>query len=150
MAEAFRIVRGPDRGRLVLTCEHASCVIPPEYANLGLGEDRIRDHIGWDIGARDLTEALAQRCNAAAVLGGVSRLVIDCNRDLPDRDLIVAESHGVRIPGNAHVDTAERQHRIRAFYRPYHEAIDAVVTQQRGTFLFSVHSFTLLRCRGAL
>ena len=35
---------------LVLTCEHASREIPPEYNNLGLSEGAIQRHIGWDIG----------------------------------------------------------------------------------------------------
>ncbi len=136
------IINPASGARLVLTCEHASYAMPVEYDDLGLDEHEIRDHIGWDLGARAVTETLAQTFNAAAVLSGVSRLVIDCNRDLSDHDLIVTESHGVRVPGNADVDAAERQRRIRDFYRPYHEAIDAVLTRRPGVFLFSVHSFT--------
>jgi predicted N-formylglutamate amidohydrolase len=107
-----------------------------------LDEEQLREHIGWDIGARTVTEALAQRFDAPAVLAGVSRLVIDCNRDLADHDLIVAESHGVTIPGNAGIDAAERERRIRDFYEPYHAAIDAVLSQRPSAFLLSVHSFT--------
>ena len=126
----------------MLTCEHASCAIPPEYDDLGLDEREIRDHIGWDIGAQAVTAWLAHELDATAVLSGVSRLVIDCNRDLSDHDLIVAESHGVRVPGNAAVDADERRRRIGDFYRPYHEAIDAVLAERRSVFLFSVHTFT--------
>jgi len=136
-------VLNPNRGGpLVLTCEHASCAIPLEYDDLGLDTEEIREHIGWDIGARAVTEALATAFDATAVLSGVSRLVIDCNRDLADHDLIVTESHGVRIPGNDGIDAAERQRRIRDFYQPYHETIDAVLGKQRDALLFSVHSFT--------
>lgn len=126
---------------LVLTCEHASYAVPVEYDDLGLDREALEDHIGWDIGARQVTEALAQRFNASAVLAGISRLVIDCNRELTDHDLIVAESHGVPIPGNARLDADERERRIRDFYQPYHEAIDAILGRRPQAFLLSVHSF---------
>jgi len=127
---------------VVLTCEHASCAVPVEYDDLGLDHDDLHEHIGWDIGAQQLTAALAQALDAPAVLAGVSRLVIDCNRDLADHDLIVTDSHGVRIPGNARVDPVERQRRIRDFYQPYHDTIDAVLARKGVELLFSVHSFT--------
>ncbi|HVM96903.1 MAG TPA: N-formylglutamate amidohydrolase [Candidatus Acidoferrales bacterium] len=136
------IINPAGRARLVLTCEHASCAIPREYDDLGLDEHAIIDHIGWDIGARLVTASLASELDATAVLSGVSRLVIDCNRDLCDHDLIIAESHGVRVPGNRAVDAEDRRRRIRDFYHPYHDAIDAVLAQRPGVFLFSVHSFT--------
>jgi predicted N-formylglutamate amidohydrolase len=140
--EAVSIFNPSGAAPLVLTCEHASCAIPVEYDNLGLDEEDLREHIGWDIGARAVTEALARQFDAPAVLAGVSRLVIDCNRDLADHDLIVAESHGVRVPGNARIDAAERERRISEFYVPYHASIDNVMAQQPGALLLSVHSFT--------
>jgi predicted N-formylglutamate amidohydrolase len=126
----------------VLTCEHASYTIPAEYDDLGLAREQLREHIAWDIGARHVTEMLAREFDATAVLAGASRLVIDCNRDLADHDLIVAESHGVNVPGNTQIAAAERERRIREFYHPYHDAIDAVLARRRGAFLLSVHSFT--------
>ena len=136
------IIAGAEPGRLVLTCEHASCAVPVEYDHLGLDTDALRDHVGWDIGAQRVTETLAHTLHAPAVLAGVSRLVIDCNRDLSDHDLIVAESHGVPIPGNAGIDAEERRRRVRDFYEPYHAAVDATLAQHPGAFLLSVHSFT--------
>jgi predicted N-formylglutamate amidohydrolase len=138
----FELLNPQGQAPLVLTCEHASCAIPLEYDDLGLEPEEIREHIGWDIGARYVAESLARHFDAAAVLGGVSRLLIDCNRALSDHDLIIAESHGVRVPGNTHIDPVERQRRIRDFYRPYHEAVDDVLAQRPGALLFSVHSFT--------
>lgn len=127
---------------LLLTCEHAGCAVPAEYDDLGLLAEQLQEHIGWDIGAGHVTTVLADTFEATAVLAGVSRLVIDCNRDLADADLIVRESHGTWIPGNADVDEAERQRRIRDFYEPYHAAIEAVLAPRRGSLLLSVHSFT--------
>ena len=79
---ALTILNAKGAAPLVLTCEHASHVVPVEYDELGLDVEQLTDHIGWDIGACDVTQALAARFDAAAVLAGVSRLVIDCNRDL--------------------------------------------------------------------
>jgi predicted N-formylglutamate amidohydrolase len=130
------------RAPLVLTCEHASCAVPVEHDDLGLQTEQLREHIGWDIGAREVTEALARHFDATAALAGVSRLVIDCNRDLSDHDLIVAESAHVRIPGNARIDSDERARRIRDFYEPYHDAVDAVLRRRDKPLLLSLHSFT--------
>lgn len=141
MTAAFTILNPEAPHPLVLTCEHASAAVPVEYDDLGLDVEALTEHIGWDIGAGALTEGLAHVFDATAVLSGVSRLVIDCNRDLADHDLILSESHGVRVPGNVHVDAAERDRRIRDFYLPYHEAIEAILTRRSDAALLSVHSF---------
>ena len=130
------------RGPLILSCEHASCDVPLEYANLGLQAAELHEHVGWDIGAADLTLELGRRLDAPAVLSNVSRLLIDCNRDIADHDIIVAESHGVLVPGNQSVDSAERQRRIDHFYSPFHSAIDEVMIHNPQAYLLSVHSFT--------
>ncbi len=142
MPDAFSIINPQSAGPLVLTCEHASCTVPVEYDDLGLDDEQLREHIGWDIGAGALTDVLAQRLDVPAVQSGLSRLVIDCNRDLADHDLIVRESHGVHVPGNQGIDAGERQRRIREFYEPYHEAIDEVLARRPGILLLSIHSFT--------
>jgi len=127
---------------LVLSCEHASCEVPEEYASLGLPVEALQEHIAWDIGARHLTAVLAERFSARAVCSGVSRLVIDCNRDLGDDDLIVTAAHGVAVPGNAAVAPLDRRRRIERFYAPYHQAIDEVLAGAPCDLLISVHSFT--------
>lgn len=136
------IIEGSQPGPLVLTCEHASCAVPVEFDALGLDAEALREHVAWDIGAQPVTEALARALDAPAVLAGISRLVIDCNRDLSDHDLIVGESHGVPVPGNTGIDAAERRRRITDFYQPYHDAVDAMLKRNPGAFLLSVHSFT--------
>ena len=140
--ESFLVVNERTSGPFVFTCEHASCSVPVEYDDLGLDADQLHDHIGWDIGARGLTAHLARHFDSTAVLAGVSRLVIDCNRDLADHDLIVPQSHGVQVPGNQDVGPEERHRRITQFYEPYHAAVDAVLRRHRDCFLVSVHSFT--------
>jgi predicted N-formylglutamate amidohydrolase len=144
----FDIINPDGQFPLVLSCEHASYAVPAEYSNLGLSEHELRRHIGWDIGARAVLEIVAQTLDAPAVCSGYSRLLIDCNRDLQDDDLIIKESDGTVIPGNAHVSSAERQKRLSQLYYPYHAAIDRMIEQmvtQKGADsvrLLSLHSFT--------
>lgn len=138
----------PTRVPVVLSCEHASCRIPPHLGDLGLRFDELRDHVGWDIGAAELTRALAERLAAPAVLSRVSRLVIDCNRSPADADLIVATSHGVTIPGNAQLTEDERRWRLAAYHEPFHTELDEVLRDQPAHWLLSLHSFTP-RLRGA-
>ena len=141
---AFDLLNPRGQFPLVLTCEHASYAVPAEYQGLGLRSEEIRRHIGWDIGARAVVESLSQALDAPAVCAGYSRLLIDCNRDLRDHDLIVPESDGTRVPGNQGLSEAERQKRIAWFYQPYHEAIDRLLIGKRAVrqTLLSLHSFT--------
>jgi predicted N-formylglutamate amidohydrolase len=140
---AFRVRAGSPRAPFVFTCEHASAAVPGRYAGLGLGAIALADHVAWDIGAAALARRLAETFASPLIESGCSRLVIDCNRDLHDHDLIVAETHGVIVPGNAAVDAVERTHRIERWHRPYHYAIDEVLTGRPSpTILVSVHSFT--------
>ena len=130
------------RSRVVLTCEHASAAVPQEYAGLGLGAEHLADHIAWDIGAAALTEELSRQLGAPAVLSAASRLLIDCNRDLTDLDLIPHLSHGVAIPGNVAIDAGERARRQARFYEPYHATIDEQLDRHPQALLLSIHSFT--------
>lgn len=138
-----RVMAGSASAPLVLTCEHASAELPPRYGTLGLGREDRLDHVGWDIGAAPVARALATAFEAPLVECGWSRLLIDCNRDLGDHDLIVTESHGVPVAGNRDLDDGERGRRIESFYEPYHRAVDEVIAGQRGpALLLSIHSFT--------
>jgi predicted N-formylglutamate amidohydrolase len=140
---AFHVRPGDTHAPFVLTCEHASAAVPDEYAGLGLGLVELREHVAWDIGAAALARRLAATFAAPLVESACSRLVIDCNRDLPDHDLIVTESHGVVVPGNHDLDAAARAARVARWHRPYHEAVDDVLDgRPESTILVSVHSFT--------
>jgi predicted N-formylglutamate amidohydrolase len=127
----------------VFTCEHASAAVPEHYAGLGLEPAELADHVAWDIGAAALAQRVAAAFAAPLVESACSRLVIDCNRDVRDHDLIVAETHGVVVPGNRDLDATERAYRIDRYHRPYHDAIDAVLAGRPDpTILVSIHSFT--------
>lgn len=140
---AFRVRPGEGTSPFVFTCEHASAAVPERYAGLGLGAEALVDHVAWDIGAAALAARVAAAFAAPLVESAVSRLVIDCNRDLRDHDLIVAETHGVVVPGNHELATHEREGRIARYHRPYHDAVDQVLSGRPAeTILVSVHSFT--------
>ncbi|HSD74270.1 MAG TPA: N-formylglutamate amidohydrolase [Steroidobacteraceae bacterium] len=134
------------RAPFLLVCDHASNVFPAGMARLGLTDEATRRHIAWDIGAGDLTRALARLFDAPALLAGYSRLVIDCNRALTDPSSILAASDGEVIPGNRRLTSIERELRARSFFEPYHVAIalklDELRRRRAGPALISVHSFT--------
>ena len=144
--EACETVAGAPGSRLVLLCDHAANLVPPDYGNLGLPPEQFARHIAYDIGARDLTLGLAARLGAPAVLSCYSRLLIDPNRGMDDPTLIMRLSDGAVVPGNRDVDDDERRRRIERFHQPYHRAIAsavaAVKAQGHVPFLVSIHSFT--------
>ena len=144
--EAFERVAGGARSPLLLLCDHASNHLPEAYGSLGLPVSQFDRHIAYDIGARDLTLALAHRLRVPAVLSRVSRLLIDPNRGLDDPTLIMKLSDGAIVPGNARIDEAERQRRTDLYYRPYHQAVtaalDAMVARGLAPLIVSLHSFT--------
>jgi predicted N-formylglutamate amidohydrolase len=140
------IVRPDGEPSLILLCDHASNAIPPDIGDLGLDPADMARHIAWDLGARGLTLSLSDLFEAPAILSRYSRLVIDPNRGEDDPTLIMRLYDGSVIPGNRHVDGAERDRRIAAYHRPYHAAIEAAIdralAQGVTPRLVSIHSFT--------
>jgi predicted N-formylglutamate amidohydrolase len=130
----------------LFTCDHAGRAIPRALGDLGVAPADLSRHIGWDIGAAELTLRLAEGFNACAILQTYSRLVIDCNRHPSRRDAIPEVSDGVRIPANARMGWEEREARIAEVHRPYHAAIaaelDARAARGLQTSLILIHSFT--------
>jgi predicted N-formylglutamate amidohydrolase len=145
-AESFVVVPGRADGGLVLLCDHAGNAFPPRYGTLGLAEAQLKRHIAYDIGAAAVTRAVAAALGVPAVLTRFSRLLIDPNRGADDPTLIMRLSDGAVIPGNRHLDAAERERRAALYYRPYHTAIDAVLDRCIATAvppaIISIHSFT--------
>ena len=142
--ERIEAAAGP--GPLVFLCDHASNSVPEAYGTLGLEEGAFAAHIAYDIGAGEVTRALAHAYGAPAILAIWSRLLIDLNRGADDPTLVMKLSDGRIIPGNRNVDANEVAHRLAAFYAPYHAAIDAAIEDASGVgyvpVLVSIHSFT--------
>ena len=143
---AFDRVSGAlDSGALII-CDHASNAIPAGYGTLGLPREALDRHIAYDIGAADVTRALAAQLGAPAVLSTYSRLIIDPNRGLDDPTVVMRYSDGAIVPGNAYIDAAEIARRSGRFWAPYRQEIAATVDAMMATgespALISIHSFT--------
>ncbi len=145
-AEAFIRLPGSLASGIIVLCDHAASALPEDYGTLGLPPSELDRHIAYDIGAKGVTERLAARLGAPAVLTRFSRLLIDCNRGEDDPTLIMRLSDGAVVPGNKTLDDAERTRRIDRYYRPYHaavaEVIDGALAKGIVPVLVSVHSFT--------
>jgi predicted N-formylglutamate amidohydrolase len=141
-----RILNRQGRGRFVLLCDHASNQIPVELRNLGLSAADLASHIAWDIGAAAVAEIISDHLDTPAVLCGVSRLVVDCNRRLGSPELMPASSDGTGIPGNVDVDIASREMRIERWFHPYHDAVETLlrerIRQRSMPVVIAIHSMT--------
>ena len=122
--------------------DHASKHIPKEYDNLGLSGDDLTRHIAWDIGTETIVRNLCEHFGCGGQLAGVSRLVIDLNRELDMAGLIPSVSDGTHILANQSLSEAERQDRLARFYTPYHAALGAELDKLKDPFALSIHSFT--------
>ena len=131
---------------VVVVCDHASFAIPPDLDRLGLSDQDLQRHIAWDIGAAEVAIILAARFQLPAIFGGVSRLVIDCNRDPADPASIPTMVDKTPIPGNAKLKLWDRAERMSRWFLPYHNAIEEMMTTAlaaaKDPVVLSVHSMT--------
>lgn len=139
--EAWTLLGQLSEGGILVISDHASALVPQDI-DLGIAPDCLRQHIAVDIGVADVAAILvAQGAADAAILGGVSRLVIDCNREEDAEGLIPLSSDGVLIVGND-LTMDQRQQRIDRFFTPYHAKIAQVIARHRPSMILSLHSFT--------
>lgn len=143
---AFVTHRPSASAHALIVCDHASAGIPARLNRLGLSEERLGEHIAYDIGASRLAIALSERLDTAAVLSCFSRLVVDLNR-FPDNPASIPEfSDGVRVPGNAGLDAEMREARYRDVFWPYHRAVaarlDRLCAIAPDPLVIAVHTFT--------
>jgi predicted N-formylglutamate amidohydrolase len=140
---AVLIENASGSGRAVIVCDHASNWMPPDLGRLGLTEADLHRHIAWDPGALAMARTIAAALDAPLVASGVSRLVIDCNRDPSAPDSIPLASEDTAIPGNAGLSDEDRRWRVENAYEPFHDAIDAVLDARGGPVaVIAIHSFT--------
>lgn len=123
---------------ILIIADHASNLVPPGI-DLGVAHEDLQKHIAIDIGVADVARALCTALGCGAVLAGVSRLVIDFNREPDSPGLIPLISDGVAVPGNVGADVEAR---LAAYFRPYHAAVARTVAAIERPFIVSLHSFT--------
>lgn len=136
----YRILGSPSRNGLLIVSDHASNHVP---AGIDLGVDRkqLERHIAWDIGVAAVAEKIVTNYPSAAILGNVSRLVVDLNRHPDEPDVIPVQSDGLLIPGNQ-LDLIGRMDRIARHFTPYHDTLDELIKDRRPALILSLHSFT--------
>jgi predicted N-formylglutamate amidohydrolase len=131
---------------VLIVCDHASNRVPPELNNLGLTQDILDQHVGWDIGAAEVAVQLGTKLGVPVVLASTSRLVVDCNRKLDDPTAFPETSDGFLVPGNQQLDMQAREQRANTWYWPYHHAIRdqlrALEHLAAAPAVLAVHSFT--------
>ncbi len=135
-----------DGADLLLLCDHAGQAIPRALSGLGITQQELDRHIGWDIGAGGVTRGLSACLGATAILQAYSRLVIDCNRRPGHPTSVAPVSDGTIIPGNAGRPPAWLQAREAEIFAPYHAAIAAEIDRRLAAgsppAVVAVHSFT--------
>ncbi len=124
----------------MLIADHASNRVPAGV-HLGIPPALLDSHIAIDIGVAALSRALARIMGFPAILGGVSRLVVDLNREATAPHIIPIASDGHAIPGNA-IGHRARLRRIIRYWQPYHAEIARQIATQKPRLLISLHSFT--------
>lgn len=136
MTEAWEFFEGRAGGQILAIVDHASNFVPSDI-DLGLAPSLLETHIAFDIGVAHV----ARRLGYPSMLGAVSRLVVDFNREEAARNIIPLASDGYSIPGNA-ITPEQRSIRIARFWRPYHAAVSAKISELQPSLLLSLHSFT--------
>lgn len=141
-AEAAEVIVGAPRRDIVLLCEHGGCTVPPPWSDLGLPRAFLATHHGWDIGAGELTRALARELGATAVIANYSRLFLDYNRRRLDPECRRIEIGGIPVPGN--LDLLEEEIELReTIARVPVERVMAQWTEERpARAVISIHSFS--------
>jgi predicted N-formylglutamate amidohydrolase len=116
--------------------------VPPPWRNLGLPAEFLETHFAWDAGAGALTEALAVKLKAIAVLATYSRLFLDLNRFPGDWDCCRSDMAGIPIPANLELGDRERAQRERIARAPFDQAVALWLCSRPA--VVSIHSFTPL------
>ena len=119
----FKTINKNGRAPVLLICDHASKAVPSNLNNLGLDQNTLAKHIGWDIGAAKITRGLSNSLDAVAVLAGISRLVVDTNRHPGNPNSIPEASDGILIPGNQGLSEDLETLRVKEYFWPYHQKI---------------------------
>jgi predicted N-formylglutamate amidohydrolase len=141
-----QIERAGSDSPFVFACDHAGRRMPRALGDLGLAPEHLERHIAYDIGIEPVARRLAAAFDAPLVAQTYSRLVIDCNRPIHVPASIPTISEATPIPGNEGISEAEREARIAALFRPYHDSVESVLEARKRqgvpTVLIAMHSFT--------
>lgn len=122
---------------LIITCEHASNLIPQEFNDIFVkSRDILNTHKGYDIGAQDVAVYLSAKLKVPLFKASYSRLLIDLNRSLNNRNLFSSLTK--------HLDKTIKKEIIRDYYLPYRNQVEEYLLNCKNSSILhiSVHSFT--------
>ena len=121
----------------ILSCEHASALMPKEHANM-YSYKFLNSHRGYDQGALDAFSYLKEKCHLWGIAGIYSRLLIDLNRSITNQQLFSIRS--------SQLDDREKKAIINQIYKPYRHTIqhkiDELLRTCYSVIHLSIHSFT--------
>lgn len=140
MTGAFEISGVPSEGGVLIVVDHASNHVPDDI-DLGIAPQFSEDHIAFDPGAAAIARMMTENTDYLAILGTVSRLVVDLNRYPEEAALIPQHSDGVEIVGN-HISAEEKKSRIDRFFTPYHDRVRSLIADLKPSLVLSLHSFS--------
>lgn len=140
MDDAWRNILGDPGQGILLIADHASNNVPRDI-DLGIDPRLLDTHIAIDLGVAELAAGINERIGIPAILGGISRLVVDLNREEDAPHVIATASDGHALPGNA-ISHEDRLARIERFWRPYHAEVARQIAANAPHLLVSLHSFT--------
>lgn len=142
----FYIENPEGRAPYFIVCDHASNRVPEKLGKLGVSDENMQKHIGWDIGAADVTKYLCEKLDARAIMANYSRLVIDLNRSIGHPGSMLPISDHIEVPGNQNIPGDQVQQRLNEIFHPYHREVERQINafHDRGIVpvIISIHSFT--------
>jgi predicted N-formylglutamate amidohydrolase len=124
---------------LILTCEHGGNRVPARYGFLFKGQpDILKTHKGYDVGALTVARFLSKALAAPLVFSTETRLIIDQNRSLTNKNLFSKLS--------ASLPPSEKQRLIVQWYEPHHDRIEREIRKRMNRVQHvlhcAIHSFT--------
>ena len=140
--EAAELVEGTAQPDIVLLCEHAGRRVPAPWGDLGLSRDFFATHHACDLGAAELTRAVARELGATAILARYSRLFLDYNRKRDDPECRRIEIGGVPVPANLDLIAEEVEMREAIARAPLERAVALWTEQRPARAVISIHSFS--------
>lgn len=139
---AVSVIAGTSRSDIVLLCEHGGRGVPAPWASLGLPSAFFATHHACDLGAAELTCALARELGASAVIANYSRLYLDYNRKRNDPECRRIEIGGVPVPGNLNLTEEEIDVREQIARAPVERATALWTEERAARAVISIHSFS--------
>lgn len=127
--------------KIIITCEHASNIIPKEWQHLfnsDFAQKDLATHLGIDLGAKDAASYFTKHFKCPYFFGDYSRLLIELNRTLNNKNLFSKYSQNLNIH--------DKEEIIHKYYTPYRHNVENLFRQLidsgHRVIHFSIHSFT--------